>query len=827
MATLEEILSKLVDIEGYLVALPSTLLIRAGQIVIVSGLSDISETLGCITAGEFRAGNREEPGQGFSGMRTAYPPMTYDSDTWNLVGVENDVMQFGVRAADGMLVAGGGSVVLSSTGISALAGEIGGWSIGDTTLSSTNLTLDSAGSIYSNDYTSELEGWKIDGDGTAEFNNVAVRGSIRASVLSYNEVQVTNGTQLIAKAAAGLYSDLALDSSTDYVIYLKPADLGSVALAVGDQLNVRTGTYSTWFKVVSAGSTDADYDSYNVTYESGDNDVTYYAGAPIADYGTSTDGYILLTADLADSPRISLMDVTGDIWSGGITEAIRIGNLENWQSSTQVGYGVSIGNVSANQYMTYNLTDGLLVRGTINADAGYLGNLTITGVLSTAATDVYPHIEISTNEVAGYSSSTGKEFWISASDGKAYAGEGWITLGQDGLACEYQGVGFETAIMRITTTGGFSVQPSDTEPRRLTSLTKDGYLEFRDVGYVWPRVQWVDTSVEPYVTVAYMGYSNDIIQPNGFYFVSALPIKLNNKLLAPYNETYDYVTLQGSTDYTGIIYLNDPLHLQDSAASTDYGKVYVSDEQLLYDYPDTDIRYVSLSDPFGTMWMEYMTTPYLRGFWPMSTINASSQPLDLSGQDLTLTNNGSVGFSSTYYGLAYAGTGSSKYLSRADTGLLDITGDLTMMGWFKATSLASGDGLISKWGTTGASGGYMIYLTGSDPYYPSFLIEDSSGNTFTIQSTVAMDTTNWHFIAGCFDAGTSISIFHNGTWTTNTTSPVSNIRNNAIALELGAWNTASHYFTGAITLVALSAHYTSYIPKKIERIYRAGKSLFP
>lgn len=66
---------------------------------------------------DMRFGNGVLPGQGFSGLRIAYPPVIYAGDTWNLVGVNNDVMQVGISAADGKLYAGGGTVVIDSSGI--------------------------------------------------------------------------------------------------------------------------------------------------------------------------------------------------------------------------------------------------------------------------------------------------------------------------------------------------------------------------------------------------------------------------------------------------------------------------------------------------------------------------------------------------------------------------------------------------------------------------------------------------------------------------------------------------------------------------------------
>jgi hypothetical protein len=84
----------------------------------VNRLDSLSHNLGLMLAGEFRSGNGVEPGAGFSGMRMGYPGFSYDSETWNLVGIENDALQFGVRASDGKALAGGGAVIIDADGIS-------------------------------------------------------------------------------------------------------------------------------------------------------------------------------------------------------------------------------------------------------------------------------------------------------------------------------------------------------------------------------------------------------------------------------------------------------------------------------------------------------------------------------------------------------------------------------------------------------------------------------------------------------------------------------------------------------------------------------------
>lgn len=117
MASLADLTDKLNEILQEVRDLPTKIKVAASQVAVVTGLSDITERLGLIRAGEFRAGNQKEPGSGFSGVRIAYPSMTYGSGEWNIVGVENDTLQFGLRASDGVAIAGGGTVTLNDEGI--------------------------------------------------------------------------------------------------------------------------------------------------------------------------------------------------------------------------------------------------------------------------------------------------------------------------------------------------------------------------------------------------------------------------------------------------------------------------------------------------------------------------------------------------------------------------------------------------------------------------------------------------------------------------------------------------------------------------------------
>lgn len=115
--TMDEIYEFLKELKADIVTQLSQRKILPTQVSITSGLSEISEKLGLIQAGEFRVGNGVDPSRGFSGVRMGYPPFTYNSELWHLVGVLNDVLQFGLSADNGKAYFGGGVNILDQYGI--------------------------------------------------------------------------------------------------------------------------------------------------------------------------------------------------------------------------------------------------------------------------------------------------------------------------------------------------------------------------------------------------------------------------------------------------------------------------------------------------------------------------------------------------------------------------------------------------------------------------------------------------------------------------------------------------------------------------------------
>ena len=190
-------------------------------------------------------------------------------------------------AMDGSLIATSATI---SGSITATTGTIGGWTIGATTLSSTNLTIDSANEkIESANYSAGVSGFTIGAD-LIEAQNLISRGTIRGSTFTYDMISAVGGQLMISDADA-LASDMtALDAST---LTIK----GDTTFAVDDFLVMRgeagSGIEEEWLRVTAIGSAP----TYTVTRDlaglySADDNPVWKAGTPVVKQGawSSTTG---------------------------------------------------------------------------------------------------------------------------------------------------------------------------------------------------------------------------------------------------------------------------------------------------------------------------------------------------------------------------------------------------------------------------------------------------------------------------------------------------------------------------------------------------------
>lgn len=115
-SNVDDLITELKRVSDEILAAISNSKVTPNQVQL-NKLSELSTNLGLVQAGEFRTGNGAKPGFGFSGTRMAYPPVWYNGNWWNVVGIERDSLQFGLRAQDGIALFAGGNAVMDSDGL--------------------------------------------------------------------------------------------------------------------------------------------------------------------------------------------------------------------------------------------------------------------------------------------------------------------------------------------------------------------------------------------------------------------------------------------------------------------------------------------------------------------------------------------------------------------------------------------------------------------------------------------------------------------------------------------------------------------------------------
>ena len=131
-----------------------------------------------------------------------------------------------------------GDLTISGT-IYANAGEIGGMSVDDTRLRMDHIVFEPGTGIYSDWGESSVYPFIIsDKDGSATFNNVTVRGSIKTSVFEYEEIQAVGGAFMFRPSTA---------------IKTAVEDNGDLILTVEKPLILRDGA---WYKLSNYNSDD-------------------------------------------------------------------------------------------------------------------------------------------------------------------------------------------------------------------------------------------------------------------------------------------------------------------------------------------------------------------------------------------------------------------------------------------------------------------------------------------------------------------------------------------------------------------------------------------
>ena len=271
-------------------------------------------------------------------------------------------------SSSGFFLDTSGNVTMQGT-VTATAGRIGGWYIGATFLSASNLYLDSGGSIRTADYLSGLKGWRIRSDGRAEFQDAIIRGTLATTVFEKDVIAAVGGQLIVANATALSGSH----SPTATTFYVDNA-WGFVA----DEICVlkTTGSlgFSTEYVKVTGVYSGSNQHSMSVS-RSFDNSpaVGYSSSQVIVSQGVSGSGFVYINAAPSKSlyseyaPYIDVIQRTGSNQFNEVEVKVRLGNLSGLYPSKIATPSPGYGLFTENGYFT----------GMVSASSGNIGGWTI------------------------------------------------------------------------------------------------------------------------------------------------------------------------------------------------------------------------------------------------------------------------------------------------------------------------------------------------------------------------------------------------------------------------------------------------------------------
>lgn len=294
-----------------------------------------------------------------------------------------------------VLSSSNGNLILKDTGeitgstVLFTGGKIGGFVITATQFTGANILLDSSGIIQTSNFVSGLKGWKIssEGNGTAEFENARIRGTLKTVVFEKETVNavggqlwVANSTTITGSITAAATQIPVKNASSwtngEIILIKKLSNTGfstEYCKVYSSSLNVNTGSEPNnipgiLYVTRSYGSgTSGSYkflDGFGVSQ-------SYEDGQAIVSTGRLSTGFIKLNSNPSDvnTPFIDIVERTGS----GIYDVdlvARLGDLSgiaNYKSIVPAtpGYGL--------------YSDNVYLQGKIIAQSGQIAGLIITG----------------------------------------------------------------------------------------------------------------------------------------------------------------------------------------------------------------------------------------------------------------------------------------------------------------------------------------------------------------------------------------------------------------------------------------------------------------
>ena len=275
-------------------------------------------------------------------------------------------------------------------------GKIGGFTIDSSKITGTNIVIDSAGSIQTSDYASDLKGWKISaaGNGFAEFENAKIRGTLSTAVFEKTSVNAVGGQLYVANSTTLTGSSFAGASTNgNYTPTQTTMSVENVTgFESGEILTAKkfstTGFATEYMRINSASRDGTGEELFGRIYvtraygneltgnsaslgESPSAAQSYSGSQVIVSTGKLGTGFIRINANPNDTatPYIDIVERTG---SGIYDVALkaRLGDLSGLANSSYVfgksnpGFGLA--------------TDNVFLQGGIIANTGSIAGINMT-----------------------------------------------------------------------------------------------------------------------------------------------------------------------------------------------------------------------------------------------------------------------------------------------------------------------------------------------------------------------------------------------------------------------------------------------------------------
>ena len=352
--------------------------------------------------------------------------------------------------------------VLKST-----SGTIGGWTLGSSTIVGNNLTLDSSGIIETNDFASDVQGFRLDsaGNGSAEFQNVKIRGTLSTAVFEKETVNAVGGQLYVANSTA-LTGSLAISASAATMSVVNVSGFTGSYSNDGEIIVAKKLTssgFSTEYLLIQSASRDNPTSDTNFAgklfvvrgYRSGsagDNSFlgdlssvsqSYAPGQVFASTGRIGTGYIRLNANPSDTttPYIDIVERTGS----GVYDVdlkARLGDLSGL--STSKLHGTNPASAGFGLY-----SQNVFLEGGIVANTGSIGGIEME------SGKLYNGAGVHGNSNTGFYVDSGSKFSLGDKfvwDGSDLAVEGSITITAGPSAAQLAALNATTASLETSVT---------------------------------------------------------------------------------------------------------------------------------------------------------------------------------------------------------------------------------------------------------------------------------------------------------------------------------------------------------------------------------------